>query len=390
MSSSVDSSPHSSDSTLREIEAVQLKFDVLNYSPVGFCLIRHDYLVLFWNRCLEQWTHHSVQAMVGSDLRSNFPCFSQPRYHIRLKQVFGAGFPAIFSPQLHKPLFPSAYTDDPLRIQQTTVTAVPALHGTGFYALLVIQDVTELTQQIQIYQQELKERKRTEVELQRSNSELEQFAYVASHDMREPLRMVTSFTQLLADQYSAQLDENANQMINFAVDGARRMEALISDLLTFSRVGTKGGEFQSIDCAIALNAALSNLQMMVKESQAVITHDSLPTVMADPRQLIQLFQNLLNNAIKYRSNTPPKIHIAVQKEEHHWQFSVEDNGIGIDAKYSDRIFMLFQRLHTRSTYPGTGIGLALCKKIVQRHRGHIWLKPDVTQGTTFCFTLPLT
>ena len=374
--------------TLAEIESAQTKFSVLDYAPVGFCLIRQDYLVLFWNRCLEQWTHIPANTIVKTDLRSHFPHFNQPRYHSRLTQVFNAGFPAIFSPQLHQPLFPSVTEAEPPRIQQTTVTAVPALDGNGFYALLVTQDVTELTQRIQIYQQELKERKRTEIELHRSNAELEQFAYVASHDMREPLRMVTSFTQMLAEQYADQLDDNANQIIHFAVDGAQRMEALIRDLLAFSRVGTQGQSFQPTDCNTVLEQACTNLQVPIQESNATITSDALPIVMADEGQLVQLFQNLISNGIKYRSSEPPSISIRVNPDDIHWQFTVQDNGIGVDPKYSDRIFMIFQRLHTRTEYPGTGIGLALCKKIVQRHGGHIWIESQLGGVAKIFFTLP--
>ncbi|MBT9317363.1 hypothetical protein IXB50_18230 [Leptothoe spongobia TAU-MAC 1115] len=273
-------------------------------------------------------------------------------------------------------------------IQQTTVTAVPAASNQGFYALFAIQDVTNLTNRIQSYQAELRERKRAEAELQRSNAELEQFAYVASHDLREPLRMVTSFTQLLAQRYSNQLDDEANTIINFAVDGAARMQALIDDLLTFSRVGTQGNPFEVVDCKESLNLALSNLQILLQETQADITKAPLPIVMADPAQLVQLFQNLISNALKYRSERPLTVEIGSESQENHWLIWVRDNGIGIKPKYAERIFLIFQRLHTRQQYSGTGIGLAICKKIIERHGGRIWVESAPDQGAIFYFTLP--
>ena len=382
-----DSSP-SQRQLQQAIETAATKFGVLDYAPVGFCLLRQDLMVLFWNQCLENWTRIPQSEIVGVPLSQRFPQVNQAKYTLRLKQVFAAGFPAIFSPQLHQSFIPARLTNGQLRVQQTTVTAVPAFEGEGFYALLAIQDVTELTQRVQGYQAALQERKRVEIELQRSNAELEQFAYVASHDLREPLRMVTTFTQLLGKRYSGQLDDQADKIINFAVTGAIRMEALINDLLTYSRVGTKGKPFELIDCDIVLEAALHNLQMLFEESGASIAKHPLPTVMADPTQLVQLFQNLISNAVKYRSDQAPEVQIGAEGQEHQWLFWVRDNGIGINPKHTERIFMIFQRLHTRQEYSGTGIGLAICKKIVERHSGRIWVESKPGQGSTFYFTLP--
>ncbi|NET31996.1 MAG: GHKL domain-containing protein [Cyanothece sp. SIO1E1] len=283
---------------------------------------------------------------------------------------------------------PSPLSNGQFRIQQTTVTAVPPPDGNYFYALVAVQDVTDLTQRVQIYQAELQERKRAEVELQRSNAELEQFAYVASHDLREPLRMVTTFTQLLVQKYASQLDPEANKLIDFAVDGATRMEALIHDLLAYSRVGTQGNPFQPTDCKLALETTLINLQVLLQETNAIVAQDFLPTIMADQAQLVQLFQNLIGNAIKYRSHHSPRVDVGAQQQENHWLFWVRDNGIGINPKYAERIFLIFQRLHTRHEYPGTGIGLAICKKIVERHGGRIWVESESGQGATFYFTIP--
>ncbi|NJL23390.1 MAG: hypothetical protein HC895_25375 [Leptolyngbyaceae cyanobacterium SM1_3_5] len=221
----------------------------------------------------------------------------------------------------------------------------------------------------------------------RSNTELQQFAYIASHDLQEPLRMVTSYLQLLQRRYQGKLDADADDFIGFAVDGAARMKTLISDLLMYSRVDTHGKPFESTDLTVVVEQAIANLKVAIEESSATITYATLPKVFADASQMIQLFQNLLSNAIKFRGDDPPIVHISIDRQEQDWLFSVRDNGIGIEPQYVDRIFIIFQRLHSRSDYAGTGIGLAICKKIVERHVGKIWVAPSV-QGATFCFTLP--
>jgi PAS domain S-box-containing protein len=232
------------------------------------------------------------------------------------------------------------------------------------------------------------ELKRTLVDLQRSNAELEQFAYVASHDLQEPLRTVASFVQLLARRYKGELDSDADEFIAYATDGANRMQRLINDLLVYSRVSTRGKEFELADCTHALGQAIANLQKVILENGAVVTNDDMPRVKADETQLIQLFQNLIDNAIKFHSEEPPRIHVAARKEGKEWLFSVQDNGIGIDPQYNERIFVIFQRLHEKDKYPGTGIGLAICKRIVERHRGRIWVESTPEKGSTFLFTIP--
>jgi signal transduction histidine kinase len=227
-------------------------------------------------------------------------------------------------------------------------------------------------------------------ELRRSNGELEQFAYVASHDLQEPLRKVASFTQMLEQRYGNQLDDRAKQYIHYAVDGAKRMQLLINDLLDFSRVGRVTGERTVIDSGEALATAVDNLSAAIEDSGAVVTHDDLPKILGNAGQLTQLFQNLIENAIKFRSEEAPRVHIGAKRVGEMWEFSCSDNGIGVEAKYSDRIFLIFQRLHPRDVYPGTGIGLALCRKIVEYHGGRLWLDGGggEGQGATFRWTMP--
>ncbi len=230
-------------------------------------------------------------------------------------------------------------------------------------------------------------RKKTE-ELARSNRELEQFAYVASHDLQEPLRMVTNYVQLLARRYKGKLDSDADEFIGFAEGGATRMWHLINALLTYSRVETEGKKPQPADCEIALRQSLDNLKVTIEENGALVTHDALPTVMADAPQLTQLFQNLIENAIKFHRDEPPRVHVSASQNGGGWIFLVRDNGIGIAPEYTRRIFTIFQRLHSREKYAGTGIGLAICQKIVERHGGRIWVESHPGQGATFYFTLP--
>ena len=246
----------------------------------------------------------------------------------------------------------------------------------------IAQDITErkaMEEAIRVHSEKLA----------RSNEELERFAYVASHDLQEPLRMVTSFTQLLANRYSGRLDETADRYIHYAVDGAKRMQQLIADLLAYSRVESKELDLRQIDCGAVVSAALRNLQVAIEESGASIDTGPLPALWADQGQLTQVFQNLLANAIKFRKvEECPRIHISSVDSDGEWTISVQDNGIGIEPQHAERVFRMFQRLHTRDEYPGTGIGLAVCRKVVERLGGKLWVESEPGAGSTFRFTIP--
>ena len=286
--------------------------------------------------------------------------------------------------------------NDVIRRVDTSVVTKDGRHVAVSLSGSVMRDEDGEIQGMVCVAQDITERKRTQEilerqtrELARSNSELEQFAWVASHDLQEPLRMVASYTQLLSKRYKGKLDADADEFIAFAVDGATRMRRLINALLELSRVGTRGKDFEATDCEAIYDRTLVNLQGLVEESGAVVTHDRLPTVMGDVTQLGQLFQNLIANAIKFRGDEQLTVHVGAEQRNGHWEFCVRDNGIGIDPEYAERIFVVFQRLHGKGDRPGTGIGLSICKKIVELHGGRIWVKSQPDEGAAFYFTLPL-
>jgi signal transduction histidine kinase len=268
--------------------------------------------------------------------------------------------------------------------------------GAAPMILLAIEDITERRRlelaertSLELVSKRLeKEVAERTSELERSNRELQQFAYVASHDLKEPLRLVESYVQLLVKRYRGQLDDKADVFMGFILEGTNRMQKLINDVLLYSRVEARAKQLKSVDADSVLERVRLGLRLDIESSGAVVSNDLLPTVLVDETQIYQLFHNLVANALKYRGEEPPEIHVSARYEESDWLFAVRDNGIGFDPKYAERIFLMFQRLHGRDDYDGTGIGLALCQRIVERHGGRIWAESEEGKGSTFYFTIP--
>jgi PAS domain S-box-containing protein len=335
--------------------------------------IGHDGKITDVNTSTEFVTGYSRDELIGTDFMDYFtePEKAKEGY----QEVFNEGF----------------VSDYALEIQHRDGSITPVLYNASVYkdesgevigVFAAARDITERKKAEEILKLKLEE-------LARSNAELEQFAYVSSHDLQEPLRMISSYLQLLQRRYQGKLDEKADKYIYFAVDGASRMQNLINDLLEFSRVNTRSKEPESTDCEFLLDQVLSNLDLYIEENKAVILHDPLPVVVADNTQLAQVFQNLIVNGIKFHSEKAPKVYISAEKKANKWVFSVQDNGIGIDPQYSEKIFEVFKRLNKKEEYPGTGIGLAICKRIIERHGGRIWVESELGKGSTFYFTLPV-
>jgi PAS domain S-box-containing protein len=328
---------------------------------------------LFINRAYERTFGVRRDEVIGKTARDIFPQAQADRYEADDRKVWET--------RQTMQVEDSVQQEDGLHTYVVVKFLLREPDGTPYAICGIATDITKsrLAEQLAAQAEELA----------RSNRELEQFAYVASHDLQEPLRMVASYVQLLARRYKGKLDTDADEFIHYAVEGANRMQQLINDLLAYSRVSTRGRAFAPTECERLLSDVLSNLRVVIAETQATITHDPLPTVVADSTQLAQVFQNLIGNAIKFRRpGESPRIHVSAQQENGHWLFSVRDNGIGIDSQYFDRIFVIFQRLHTREEHPGTGIGLSICKRIVERHGGRIWVESQPGQGSVFYFTIP--
>lgn len=374
--------------TLRENE--QRMRNVLECFPLPTFVIDLDHRVVYWNKAMEELSGLTASEAIG-ELRPWMHLHGGKRTFLAELLVDGRSdaIPSLYADKYSESkLMRGVYEvtdffpqlgDEGIWLR-FTASALEDSRGQVIGAIETIEDITYRKHA----EQSLYEYSRA---LEQSNKELEQFAYVASHDLQEPLRMVTSYLKLLSRRYKGHLDADADDFITFAVDGAQRMQTLINDLLTYSRITTKGRIFDSTDCNAVLHEVLSNLQITIEESNALVTSEPLPTVMADQGQLRQLFQNLISNAIKFRSDEPPRVHVSIEKKEDEFIFMVADNGIGIDPANWDRIFEVFQRLHSLNEYPGTGIGLAICKKIVERHRGRIWIHSESGKGTTFYFTL---
>lgn len=337
-------------------------------------VLRADGIIHFSSPSVERILGHKAPSLIKRSLFEFVEAHDLPK----VLQAFNE---AVENPGKTQPaIFRFQHKDGSWRILESLMRNLldrPVVEG----VVLNLHDVTELTRAQEIVQ-------KTADELARSNQELEQFAYAASHDLQEPLRKITSYIQLLAERCKGQMDESADKYIGYVVDGASRMQALIKDLLSYSRVGRGELVLERTDFAAVAAQALSNLETAIRDNKAVVTVDGMPTAMANASQMTQLFQNLIGNAIKYHGEAPPRVQVSGQRKGQEWLFSIRDNGIGIDPIYFDRIFVIFQRLHTRQEYSGTGIGLAICKKIVERHGGRVWVESEPGAGTTFFFTLP--
>ncbi len=364
---------------------------ITNALPVLISYIDSDHRYRFNNRAYEEWFGYSQTEVVGQHLRDVLGESAYQEIEPYLNVAFSGRMVVYESP--------IAYRRG--KTCWVSATYIPDFDESGDVkgCFTMIADITDRKlgeQQLQNAKEELeaKVQERTaelnslNQDLLRSNQELEQFAYIASHDLQEPLRAVAGYTQLLVDDNQGRLNESAEEYAAYIMDGAKRMQQLIQDLLAYSRVGTCELTCVPTNCNAVLRQVLRTLQITIAEAGATITVDPLPTVIADKNQLVQLFQNLLGNAIKFHREEPPQVHISAELNDGEWLFQVRDNGIGIKSRYLDRIFEIFKRLHTRTEFSGTGIGLAICKKIVDRHKGRIWAESEPSVGTTFYFTIP--
>jgi PAS domain S-box-containing protein len=344
---------------------------VINSLPGIFYIFDEQGKFLLWNRNFEDMSEYAASEIKNMTPLDFFPDDEKQFMSERIQQVFLGGHADAEGHFTSKSGRQTPYYFTGLLYK---INDKPHLLGMGM-------DMTE----IKTAQEAVR---KTMMELERSNKELEQFAYIASHDLQEPLRMVSSYVQLLAQRYKGRFDADADDFIHYAVDGAVRMQTMINDLLAYSRVGTRGKPFGQADCDAILKQVLVGLKFLIEESGALITSDPLPVIMADPSQLLQVFQNLISNAIKFRGEKTPEIYIRAERKGNEWVFSVSDNGIGFEEKYGGKIFDIFKRLHTASKYPGSGIGLTICRKIVERHKGRIWAESEPGKGSKFYFALP--
>jgi PAS domain S-box-containing protein len=356
-------------------ERIKSLANIVESSNDAIGTISLEGIITSWNKGAEQIYGYSAEEVLGKTVSILAPSYLDEET-IKLSKMVKKG------KMFHQ--FETLRIRKDGKIINVSINLSPVFDASAKLTAtsFITRDVTELKEAEKMLKLKLEE-------LRRSNEELEQFAYVSSHDLQEPLRMISSYLQLLQRRYQGKIDEKADKYIYFAVDGAARMQVLINDLLEFSRVTTRAGEPEPIDSELVLKQSLSNLDLYIKQNRATVSHDTLPEVMADSTQLAQVFQNLIANGIKFHGEEAPQIRISAERKTNEWLFSVQDNGIGIDPQYSDKIFEVFKRLHNKEEYPGTGIGLAVCKKIVERHGGRIWVESELGKGSTFYFTLPI-
>jgi len=353
---------------------IQRLANIVESSNDAIITISLDGIITSWNKGAEQIYGYSSEEIIGKSISIPAPDNLKDETKKLIEKVkLGEKIQHYRTSRLRK--------GDKLIYVSVALSPVFDASGELVAISAIVRDITELKKADEILKFKLEE-------LASSNKELEQFAYISSHDLQEPLWMITGYLQLLQRRYQGELDDNADKYIHFAVDGAFRMQNLINDILEFSRVTKSTREPGPTNCEFILNQVLFNLELFIKENKAIISHGSLPEVMIDSTQLVQIFQNLIINGIKFHSEVAPKIHISAEENKNEWVFSVQDNGIGIDPQYSGKIFEIFKRLHKKEEYPGTGIGLAICKKIVERCGGRIWVESELGKGSTFYFTLP--
>jgi len=355
-------------------EKIQSLANIVESSNDAIITISLDGIITSWNKGAEQIYGYSSEEIIGKSVSILAPDNLKGETKKLIEKVkLGERIQRYRTSRLRK--------DDKLIFASITLSPVFDSSGELVAISAITRDITERKKADEVLKLKLEE-------LARSNEELEQFAYVSSHDLQEPLWMITGYLQLLQRRYQGELDDKADKYINCAVEGAFRMQNLINDLLEFSRVTTITREPEFTDCEFILNQVLSNLKLFIIKNKATVSYGSLPKIMADSIQLVQIFQNLIINGIKFHGEKAPKIHISAEKKANEWLFSVQDNGIGIDPRCFKKIFEIFKRLHKREEYPGTGIGLAICNKIIERHNGRMWVESELGKGSTFYFTLP--
>lgn len=363
------------DITQRKRQEERFKI-ALDASPTGMVMIGERGKMVLVNQKAEELFGYKREELIGQSIEILVPERFRPTHSDYRKGFFanpqvrpmGAGRD-LFGLRKDGTEFPVEIGLNPLTMEE------------GTFVISSIIDITERKRA----EEELAEKRN---KLEKMVEELQHFSYVASHDLKEPLRVVSSYTQLLEKRYKGQLDSNADQYIQFITGNVKRMYELINDLLNYSKLGIAQKPMQRSNCASIFDQAVANLQTAIKESGAEVTKNSLPEVTGDPILLVELFQNLIGNGIKFHGTEKPQVTVSAEQKDHEWLFSVRDNGIGIEPQYKDRIFEMFQRLHRREEYPGTGIGLSICKKIVELHKGRIWVESELGKGSSFCFTIP--